>query len=39
MQYSTTCPQSKFYFVVKDIADIQHTTAQPVCMTETGENG
>lgn len=31
-----TCSQSKFHFVVQDIADIQHTTAQPIHMTETG---
>lgn len=33
-----TCPQSKFHFVVQDIADIQHAAAQPVHMTETGNN-
>lgn len=33
-----TCSQSKFHFVVQDIADIQHTTAQPVHMKETGSH-
>lgn len=31
----STCPQSKFHFVVQNIANIQHAAAQPAHMTET----